>query len=163
MGLQFLNNRGRLYFVRICRSVLCSGRTILPSLPPGVSSGRSASSAFMLLVVQPDAVQCRLTVVSCAVPSGQELLVKSSCSFFCHQFLYFAKVCVQVFDLLFGLIGFFEVLMFCIFLHSYSVSDMSLEKSICCSVACVLILSLSLASEGVGGGGGDRVLLYWLA
>lgn len=85
-GLQFPNNRGRLYFVRICRSVFCSGCTILPSLPPGVSSSRSASSAFMLLVVQPDAVQCRLTVVSCAVPSGQELLVKSSCSIFAISF-----------------------------------------------------------------------------
>lgn len=155
-GIQFLNNRGRFCFVRICPSVFCSGRTILPA---------SASSAFMLLVVHPDAIQCNLTVVLCAVPSGQVLLVKFSCSFFffCHLFLYFAKVCVQVFALLFSLIGCFGVLMFCIFLHSYSVSDISLEKSICCSVAYVLILSFSLASEGFGGGGGDRVLLYWLA
>lgn len=76
-GVQFLNNRWRFCFVRICQSVLCSGCTILTSLPPGVSFGCSASSAFMLLVVHPDAI----TVVSCAVPSGQELLVKFSCSF----------------------------------------------------------------------------------
>lgn len=77
--LQFLNNRDRFCFVRICRSVFCSGRGILPSLPPG---RRSASSVFMLLAVHPDAVQCGLTVVSCAVPSGQKPLVKFSCSFF---------------------------------------------------------------------------------
>lgn len=76
---------------------------------------------------------------------------------FCHLFLYFAKVCVQVFALLFSLIGFFGVLIFYIFLHSYSMSDISLEKFICCSVAYVLILSFSLASEGFCGGGGDRI------
>lgn len=96
-------------------------------------------------------------------PQGRCYWLNFHAPFFCLPFLYFAKVCVQVFALLFSLIGFFGVLMFCIFLHSYSVSDMSLEKSICCSVASVLILSFSLASEGVGGGGGDRVLLYWLA
>lgn len=131
----------------------------MTSLPPGVSFSRPASSAFMLLVVHPDAV----TVVSCAVPSGQELLVKFFMLLFCHLFLYFAKVCIQVFALLFSLIGFFGVLMFYIFLHSYSVSDISLEKFICCSVTYVLILSFSLASEGFGGGSGDRVLLCWLA
>lgn len=78
-GLQFLNNRGRFCFVRICQSVFCSGRTILSSLPPG---RRSASSVFTLLAVHPDAVQCSLTVVSCAVPSGQKPLVKFHAPFF---------------------------------------------------------------------------------
>lgn len=43
----------------------------------------------------------------------------------------------------------------CVFLHSSSVSDMSLEKFIFCSVAYVLTLSFSLASEGFG------VCVWW--